>query len=92
VIAVLRRSPSDAVTFTPIIKIGELEIEILKLTVRDGTSELHLTSLEQILLYLLAADAGAWSPVRGLTDWAKGDRTRLECALRHVPLPARVMH
>jgi DNA-binding response OmpR family regulator len=58
VIAVLRRSYSDAVTFTPTIKIGELEIDILKRTVRVGTSELHLTSLEQSLLYLLAANAG----------------------------------
>jgi DNA-binding response OmpR family regulator len=58
VIAVLRRSYSDAVTFTPSIKIGELEIDILKRTVRVGTSELHLTSLEQSLLYLLAANAG----------------------------------
>jgi DNA-binding response OmpR family regulator len=46
------------VTFTPSIKVGELEIDILKRTVRTGTSELHLTSLEQALLYLLAANAG----------------------------------
>ena len=58
VIALLRRSYSDAVTFTPVIKIGQLEIDILKRTVRAGTSELHLTSLEQSLLYLLAANAG----------------------------------
>ncbi len=58
VIALLRRSYSDAVTFTPVIKVGELEIDILKRTVRAGTSELHLTSLEQSLLYLLAANAG----------------------------------
>ena len=57
-IAVLRRSYSDAVTFTPVIKLGELEIDILNRTVRAGTSELHLTSLEQSLLYLLAANAG----------------------------------
>jgi DNA-binding response OmpR family regulator len=58
VIALLRRAYSDAVTFTPVIKVGELEIDILKRTVRAGTSELHLTSLEQSLLYLLAANAG----------------------------------
>jgi DNA-binding response OmpR family regulator len=58
VIAVLRRFYCAAVTFTPVIKIGELEIDILKQTVRAGTSELHLTSLEQSLLYLLAANAG----------------------------------
>jgi len=58
VIALLRRAYSDAVTFTPVIRIGELEIDILKRTVRAGTSELHLTSLEQSLLYFLAANAG----------------------------------
>jgi len=58
VIALVRRAYSDAVTFTPIIKLGELEIDILNRTVRAGTSELHLTSLEQSLLYLLAANAG----------------------------------
>jgi len=58
VIALVRRAYSDAVTFTPVIKFGELEIDILNRTVRAGTSELHLTSLEQSLLYFLAANAG----------------------------------
>jgi DNA-binding response OmpR family regulator len=58
VIALVRRAYSDAVTFTPLIKLGQLEIDILNRTVRVGSSELHLTSLEQSLLYLLAANAG----------------------------------
>jgi DNA-binding response OmpR family regulator len=58
VLALVRRAYSDAVTFTPVIKLGDLEIDILNRTVRAGTSELHLTSLEQSLLYLLAANAG----------------------------------
>ena len=58
IIALLRRSYSDAVTFTPVIRLGELEIDILNRTVKAGTSNLHLTSLEQSLLYLLAANAG----------------------------------
>jgi DNA-binding response OmpR family regulator len=57
-VAVLRRSYSEAVTFTTVVKLGELEINILNRTVRAGTSELHLTSFEQSLLYLLAANAG----------------------------------
>jgi DNA-binding response OmpR family regulator len=44
--------------FSPVIKIGELQIDILKRSVQVGASELHLTSLEQSLLYLLAANAG----------------------------------
>jgi DNA-binding response OmpR family regulator len=58
VLALVRRAYSDAVTFTPVIRIGDLEIDILNRTVRAGTSELHLTPLEQSLLYLLAANAG----------------------------------
>ena len=58
VVALLRRSYDDTVTFTPVITLGELEIDILNRTVRAGTTELHLTSLEQSLLYLLAANAG----------------------------------
>ena len=58
VVAVVRRSYSDAVTFTPVIRLGDLEIDILNRTVHVGNSELHLTSLEQSLLYLLAANAG----------------------------------
>ena len=58
IVALLRRSYSDAVPFTPIIRLGDLEIDILNRTVRVGPSELHLTSLEQSLLYLLAANAG----------------------------------
>ena len=36
VIALVRRAYSDAVTFTPVIKLGELEIDILNRTVRAG--------------------------------------------------------
>ncbi len=58
VIALVRRSYPAAVTFTPVLRLGDLEIDILHRTVRAGTSELHLTALEQSLLYLLAANAG----------------------------------
>ena len=58
VIADIRRSHPMALTFTPVIKVGELEIDIVNRTVRTGGSELPLTSLEQSLLYLLVANAG----------------------------------
>jgi len=58
VIALLRRSYTDVVTLLPVIWVGDLEIDILNRTVRAGTSKLHLTSLEQGLLYLLASNAG----------------------------------
>jgi DNA-binding response OmpR family regulator len=58
VIALLRRSYSEMVAFTPVIRLGELEIDILHRLVRAGNHELRLTPLEQCLLYLLAANAG----------------------------------
>jgi DNA-binding response OmpR family regulator len=58
VLAVMRRTYHDAVVFTPVLRLGGLEIDILNRRVRAGDRELHLTSLEQSLLYLLAANAG----------------------------------
>ena len=57
-LAVMRRSYRDAGAFAPVLRLGELEIDILNRVVRAGGHELHLTSLEQSLLYLLAANAG----------------------------------
>jgi DNA-binding response OmpR family regulator len=47
------RIPTIALT-----RLGELEIDILNRHVRVGTSELHLTGLQQKRLYLFAANAG----------------------------------
>ena len=58
VLALMRRTYRDALAFTPVIHVGELEIDILSRSVRVGGHELHLTSQEQSLLYLLAANAG----------------------------------
>jgi DNA-binding response OmpR family regulator len=58
VLALTRRSYGRPVTFNPVLKLGEMEIDIMQRQVRAGTSELHLTGLEQSLLYLLAAHAG----------------------------------
>ncbi|HLY65222.1 MAG TPA: response regulator transcription factor [Chloroflexota bacterium] len=51
-----RRTYGD-VPLSPVIKVGELEIDILRRQVKAGPSDLHLTGLEQSLLYLLAANA-----------------------------------
>jgi DNA-binding response OmpR family regulator len=57
-LAIMRRTYREAIAFTPVIRLGELEVDILHRRVRSGSTELHLTSLEQSLLYLLAANAG----------------------------------
>jgi DNA-binding response OmpR family regulator len=58
VVAIMRRCYREALIFTPVLRLGDLEIDILNRRVRVGETELHLTSLEQSLLYLLAANAG----------------------------------
>jgi len=58
VLVIARRALGEAVPFNPVQRLGELEIDILHRQVRAGSSELHLTGLEQSLLYLLAARSG----------------------------------
>jgi len=58
ILAILRRTFGAAAEFTPVIRLGELEIDIMRRSVTSGGHELRLTSLEQSLLYLLAANAG----------------------------------
>ena len=57
-LAVMRRSYSEVVEFTPMLRLGDLEIDILNRRVRSGGTNLHLTPLERSLLYLLATNAG----------------------------------
>ncbi|MHB8619521.1 MAG: response regulator transcription factor, partial [Chloroflexota bacterium] len=56
VLAITRRTYGVA-PLSPVIKLGELEIDILRRQVKVGSSDPHLTGLEQSLLYLLAANA-----------------------------------
>lgn len=58
VLAVLRRTYHETVVLTPVLQLGDLEIDILNRLVRVHGKELHLTAIEQNLLYLLAANAG----------------------------------
>jgi DNA-binding response OmpR family regulator len=57
-LALARRSDPDAGGLRPVIRLGDLRIDILQRTARAGGRELHLTALEQSLLCLLAANAG----------------------------------
>jgi DNA-binding response OmpR family regulator len=43
---------------TPVIRVGELEIDLLHRRARVGRRDLHLTPLEVSVLYLLVANAG----------------------------------
>jgi two-component system KDP operon response regulator KdpE len=57
--AVIRRTHGTAGELVPRLRVGDLEIDVLNRRVLAGDHELHLTSLEQALLYLLAANAGS---------------------------------
>jgi DNA-binding response OmpR family regulator len=57
--AVIRRTHGSAGELVPRLRIGDLEIDVLNRKVLAGDHELHMTSLEQALLYLLAANAGS---------------------------------
>lgn len=57
-LAVMRRTYHESVAFTPVLRRGDLEIDILNRSVRVHGKDLHLTCIEQSLLYLLAANAG----------------------------------
>jgi DNA-binding response OmpR family regulator len=57
-LAITRRTYSESLPLNPVLKLGELELDILNRRVRVGDSEMHLTALEQSLLYLLAANSG----------------------------------
>ena len=58
VVVIARRATGTDVPVIPTITVGEMEIDILNREVRTGSSTIHLTSLEQSLLYLLASRGG----------------------------------
>jgi DNA-binding response OmpR family regulator len=58
VLVITRRAVGAEAVFNPVLRLGEIEIDILHRQVRAGSSEVHLTGLEQSLLYLLVARAG----------------------------------
>jgi len=57
-IVVTRRASGTDHPIIPTIRLGEIEIDIVNRQVRAGTSEVHLSGIEQSLLYLLASRAG----------------------------------
>ena len=58
VLVIMRRTYGRQPTLNPVLRLGDLEIDIVQRLVRAGGHELRLTGLEQGLLYLLAANAG----------------------------------
>lgn len=57
-IVITRRASGTDRPIIPTIKLGEMEIDILNRQVRAGDSQVHLSGIEQSLLYLLASRGG----------------------------------
>jgi DNA-binding response OmpR family regulator len=57
-IVVSRRASGTNLPIVPTIKLGEIEIDIVNRQVRAGESVVHLSGIEQSLLYLLASRGG----------------------------------
>ena len=58
VLVIARRAAKQPISLQPVLKLGDLEIDILNRQVRIDGAVFHLTGVEQSLLYLLAANAG----------------------------------
>jgi DNA-binding response OmpR family regulator len=57
-VVIARRASGSDHPIVPTIRMGEIEIDIVNREVRAGTSVIHLSGIEQALLYLLASRAG----------------------------------
>ena len=57
-IVISRRASGTDLPVIPTIKLGEMEIDIVNRVVHAGSSVVHLSGLEQSLLYVLASRAG----------------------------------
>jgi two-component system alkaline phosphatase synthesis response regulator PhoP len=57
-IVIVRRSSGADQPIVPTIHLGEIELDIVNREVRTGTSIIHLSGIEQSLLYLLASRNG----------------------------------
>ena len=57
-VVIARRAEGGDRPIVPAVRLGEIEIDIVHREVRAGTSVVHLTGIEQSLLYLLASRSG----------------------------------
>ena len=57
-IVITRRATGVDMPLIPVIRLGEMEIDIFNRVVRAGDSVIHMSGIEQSLLYLLASRGG----------------------------------
>jgi len=66
-VALQRNRPAANARVAPL-RVGDLEIDALRRRIRQGTREVRLSPVEHILLYTLAARAGAVVSYREIAD------------------------
>lgn len=84
--ALIRRVYGERAHIVPVVQVGDLRIDILGRRVQVGTVEIHLTSLEQALLYLLAANSGSVVTRKVILDalWGTDFVTETNLVERHI--------
>jgi DNA-binding response OmpR family regulator len=85
-IVISRRSSGTDRPIVPTIHLGEMEIDILNREVRAGRSVVHLSSIEQSLLYLLASRGGQVLTREQILDaiWGTDFVTESNVVDRHI--------
>jgi len=85
-IVITRRATGSDRPIVPVIRIGEIEIDILSRQVRAGSSIVHLSGIEQSFLYLLASRAGRVVTREEILDaiWGTDFVTESNIVDRHI--------
>ena len=85
-IVITRRASGTDRPLVPVIRMGEIEIDILSRQVRAGRSVVHLSGIEQSLLYLLASRAGRTVTREEILDaiWGPDFVTESNIVDRHI--------
>ena len=85
-IVITRRATGTDRPIVPTIRLGEIEIDILSRQVRAGDSVVHLSGIEQSLLYLLASRGGRVVTREEILDavWGTDFLTESNIVDRHI--------
>ena len=85
-VVITRRASGTDRPIVPTIRLGEIEIDILSRQVRAGQSVVHLSGIEQSLLYVLASHAGQVVTREEILDavWGTDFVTESNLVDRHV--------
>ncbi len=85
-IVITRRATGADRPIVPTIRLGEIEIDIVSRQVRAGTSVVHLSGIEQSLLYLLASRNGRVVTREEILDavWGTDFVTESNLVDRHI--------